>query len=109
MAAWGRYAGDDLDILAALHSLYRKARELNPARWSGSTRNWSPVGAATLNPERDSIIKAHLAGNNIQALILRTKISSRTGIQVHLSVQAQSSSRLFFDRHESISGGQNEE
>ena len=63
-----RHAGDDLDILAARHALYRRARELNPARWSGNTRNWSPVGAVTLNPERDSIIKAHSAGNDIQPL-----------------------------------------
>jgi len=35
--------------------LYRNARETNPARWSGNTRNWSPIGAVTLNPERDSI------------------------------------------------------
>ncbi len=63
-----RHAGDDLDLLAARHALYRRARELNPARWSGSTRNWSPVGAVTLNPERDSIIKAHSAGNDIQPL-----------------------------------------
>ena len=28
-------------------------------RWSGNTRNWTPIGAVTLNPERDSIIKTH--------------------------------------------------
>ena len=30
--------------------------------------DWSPVGPVTLNPERDCIIKSHLAGNNIQPL-----------------------------------------
>ena len=35
------------------------ALELNPARWSGKTRNWTPIGAVTLNPECDSIIKSH--------------------------------------------------
>lgn len=45
-----------------------KARERNPARWSGDTRNWTPIGAVTLNPERDSIIKTHLAGDHIQTL-----------------------------------------
>jgi len=59
-----RHAEDDLAILAARHGLYRSARELNPARWSGNTRNWSPVGAVTLNPERDCIIKTHSAGND---------------------------------------------
>jgi transposase InsO family protein len=63
-----RHVGDDHAILTARHYMYRKARELNPARWSGDTRNWTPIGAVTLNPERDSIIKTHLAGLNIQPL-----------------------------------------
>jgi transposase InsO family protein len=54
-----RHAGEDHAILAARHALYTKARERNPARWSGTTRNWSPIGAVTLNPERDFIIKTH--------------------------------------------------
>ena len=54
-----RHAGEDHAILAARHALYTQARELNPARWSGATRNWSPVGAVTLNPERDSVVKTH--------------------------------------------------
>jgi tRNA(Arg) A34 adenosine deaminase TadA len=41
---------------------------LQEARWSGNTRNWTPVGAVTLNPERDTIVKTHLASNNIQPL-----------------------------------------
>jgi transposase InsO family protein len=52
-----RHAGEDQAILAARHALYTEARERNPARWSRTTRNWSPIGAVTLNPERDSIIK----------------------------------------------------
>jgi transposase InsO family protein len=63
-----RHAGHDHRILADRHALYTQARELNPARWSGNTRNWSNVGTVTLNPERDSIITAHAAGNNIQAM-----------------------------------------
>ena len=63
-----RHAGDDHAILAARHEVYLKARELNPARWSGDTRNWTPIGAVTLNPERDSIIKTHLDGLDIQPL-----------------------------------------
>ena len=54
-----RHAGEDHAILTARHSLYTQAREFNPARWSGATRNWSPVGAVTLNPERDSVVKTH--------------------------------------------------
>jgi putative transposase len=56
-----RHAGEDQAILAARHALYLQARERNPARWSGVTRDWSPIGAVTLNPERDCIVKAHSA------------------------------------------------
>ena len=63
-----RHAGADHDILAARHALYVKARDLNPIRWSGNTRDWSPVGAVTLNPERDSVVKAHGASNETQLL-----------------------------------------
>jgi transposase InsO family protein len=62
-----RHAGEDHAILAARHEVYLRAREGNPARWSGNTRNWSPIGAVTLNPERDSVIKTQLDDNNLQA------------------------------------------
>lgn len=51
-----RHAGDDRALLAARHALYATARERNPARWSGDTRDWTPVGVVTLNPERDSVV-----------------------------------------------------
>ena len=51
-----RHAGEDHAILAARHELYAQARERNPARWSRHTRNWSPIGAVALNPERDSVV-----------------------------------------------------
>ena len=51
-----RHAGGDRPILAARHALYQQAREANPRRWSGPTRNWTPIGAVTLNPERDSVV-----------------------------------------------------
>lgn len=63
-----RHAGEDHSILAARHALYTRARELHPARWSGATRNWSPIGPVTLNPERDSIIKTHSAVDDIQPM-----------------------------------------
>lgn len=55
-----RHVGDDHAILAARHAPYTKARELNPSRWSGSTRNWSPIGTVTLNPERDAVVTAQM-------------------------------------------------
>jgi putative transposase len=53
-----RHAGQDRRVLTARHALYQDARERNPRRWSGSTRNWTPVTVVTLNPERDIRIKA---------------------------------------------------
>ena len=63
-----RHAGEDHAILAARHALYTKARAQNPARWSGNTRNWTPTGAVTLNPERDSVVAAHVGATLIQPL-----------------------------------------
>ena len=50
-----RHKCEDQSILAARHALYLQAREKNPSRWSGDTRNWSPIGEVTLNLERDCI------------------------------------------------------
>ena len=56
-----RHAGHDRDLLAARHELYLKARAANPRRWSRHTRNWQPISAVTLNPERDSLVNAAIA------------------------------------------------
>ena len=53
-----RHAGQDRRLLTARHALYQDARERNPRRWSGSTRNWTPVTVVTLNPERDTVVRA---------------------------------------------------
>lgn len=49
-----RHAGLDTEILAKRHQLYQQARRDNPARWSGKTRNWQPVGSVWLNPEKST-------------------------------------------------------
>ena len=51
-----RHAGHDRTLLAERHAIYQRARERNPRRWSGQTRNWTPISEVTLNPERDSLI-----------------------------------------------------
>ena len=56
-----RHAGQDRAILAARHALYQRARRNAPARWSRRTRDWTPVGAVTLNPEKDTAIQAAIA------------------------------------------------
>ena len=53
-----RHAGQDREILAARDAVYQQARQANPKRWSGKTRDWSPIGAVTLNPERDRVTAA---------------------------------------------------
>ena len=63
-----RHAGGDHAILAARHALYTDARASNPARWSGNTRNWSPIGAVALNPERDSVVTTHESVNDSQTM-----------------------------------------
>jgi hypothetical protein len=50
-----RHAGLDGGILAARHEVYQRARERNPQRWSGATRNWTPEKIVTLNPERKNV------------------------------------------------------
>ncbi len=57
-----RHAGEDHAVLAARHEVYTRARAANPRRWSGATRDWSPRGAVTLNPERDAVINAAVDG-----------------------------------------------
>lgn len=56
-----RHAGQDRDILARRHELYLKARAAHPRRWARHTRNWQPIEAVTLNPERESVVQAALA------------------------------------------------
>ncbi|MDT0497721.1 hypothetical protein RM530_10140 [Algiphilus sp. W345] len=53
----GAVLGDQLE--AGLPHV--RADELDPERlvqrrWMTTTRNWTPIGAVTLNPERDSVV-----------------------------------------------------
>jgi transposase InsO family protein len=45
-----RHRGEDIDLLAQRHALYRAAKAKRPERWSGSVRNWQPDAAVFLNP-----------------------------------------------------------
>jgi putative transposase len=47
-----RHRGDDKALLAKRDAVYQAARAQHPARWSGKTRDWTPIGAVMLNPER---------------------------------------------------------
>lgn len=47
-----RHQGEDVALLKERHAVYQQARARHPGRWSGTTRNWTPVGDVALNPER---------------------------------------------------------
>lgn len=47
-----RHARRDPRILAGRHRVYKAAKARTPRRWTRQTRNWTPVGAVALNPER---------------------------------------------------------
>lgn len=50
-----RHARKDRPLLANRHAVYTEARSRTPRRWSGDTRNWSPVGAVYLNPVKQEV------------------------------------------------------
>ena len=45
-----RHRGEDINILEQRHLLYEAAKECLPGRWSGTTRNWTPIETVYLNP-----------------------------------------------------------
>ena len=53
-----RHRREDIAILAHRHRVYTDAQRMHPNRWSQHTRNWTPVGPVTLNPERDALAAA---------------------------------------------------
>jgi transposase InsO family protein len=62
-----RHAGQDRTILAARHELYTRSKAANPRRWSRHTRNWTPIASVTLNPERESVVRAATAEEKISS------------------------------------------
>ncbi len=55
-----RHYGREQEIFRQRQRVYDRARRQNPQRWSGSTRNWTPVEAVYLNPERVGCQTANL-------------------------------------------------
>jgi len=45
-----RHNGDEYEILSQRERVYALAKSKHPERWSGPTRNWTPIGPVTLNP-----------------------------------------------------------
>ncbi len=47
-----RHQGLDRQILAMRHQVYQVARQANPQRWFGRTRNWNVIEYVLLNPDQ---------------------------------------------------------
>lgn len=47
-----RHQGKDKEVLEKRHNLYQQMKTKMPERWAGKTRNWHPIGAVMLNPDR---------------------------------------------------------
>lgn len=50
-----RHCGRDIELLAHRKSVYENAKQRNPSRWSGTTRNWEPAAAVRLGQPRSSV------------------------------------------------------
>jgi putative transposase len=46
-----RHAGSDQALLAHRNRVYAAAKARHPERWSGATRDWSPILTVRLNPQ----------------------------------------------------------
>jgi len=44
-----KHKGEDVEILKKRNVVYLEARNKNPNRWSGKTRNWNPINCVKLN------------------------------------------------------------
>ena len=47
-----RHFGREQAILAARRAIYERAHRTHPARWSRGVRDWNPIEAVLLNPQR---------------------------------------------------------
>lgn len=48
-----RHREEDAGLLTHRETVYEAARQRNPERWSGKTRNWTPVPEVWLNPPKE--------------------------------------------------------
>ena len=52
-----RHRGEDREILTRRDRTYQEAQKKNPERWSGKTRDWTPIEKVTLNPQKEVVSK----------------------------------------------------
>lgn len=59
-----KHQGEDIEILKKRNVLYLEAKQKNPNRWSGKTRNWNPIECVKLNSlktEKKSVMRQELS------------------------------------------------
>jgi hypothetical protein len=49
-----RHRGEDAGILAARKQIYEAAKQAHPERWSGNTRDWTPINEVWLNSPQET-------------------------------------------------------
>jgi putative transposase len=54
-----RHAGQDQPLLRRRNVVYEAAKARHPQRWSGTTRNWTPVRVVHLNPAKSANNDSH--------------------------------------------------
>jgi sulfur relay (sulfurtransferase) complex TusBCD TusD component (DsrE family) len=64
-----RHEGLDENLLVKRKAVYETARDRNPQRWSGATRNWQRIQAVHLNPDKPEAIHKP----NTEEIILNKK------------------------------------
>jgi len=52
-----RHAGQHVELLQHRDRIYKSARNRNPERWTGETRNWDPIPTVRLNPRTEIMQK----------------------------------------------------
>jgi putative transposase len=55
-----RHNGTEQAILEHRQAVYEAAKQRHPERWTGKTRNWSPVGIVWLNPDKPDTHRAEI-------------------------------------------------
>ena len=50
-----KHAGLDIEILRNRNDVYQLAKQKNPNRWAGKTRNWDAVAVVKLNPLKEKM------------------------------------------------------
>ena len=50
-----RHDGKDIEVLEQRKEVYEAAKQANPRRWAGPTRNWDRINSVWLNPEKQEV------------------------------------------------------